>query len=100
MVYPNTNILLILDKIEMKDRCIFVVPSEKCENIIRQRKLYCRDYQDLVRLANIVAICGQCAKKYNIKVLRTPTIGELNFTSTFVVPIVDKIVAKELARDN
>jgi len=82
-------------------RCIFVLEKEKCANALKYIR---EDFEMLVQMTNIVAICGPCCGTLKINPLREVGYEELvNFAAAyevFVKPVISEIAGAELARDN
>lgn len=84
----------------MKDRCIFVLDSEKAAPAVK----YIRDdFKVLTQMGGgIVAICGGCCHTLKIDPLpkMEASLEELVLLGALMKPAIDEMAVKELTRDN
>ncbi|MBI2024722.1 MAG: hypothetical protein HYT03_01340 [Candidatus Harrisonbacteria bacterium] len=85
----------------IKEPCIFVVPKEKCADVIGHLPWYLRE---LPEMSGVVAICGLCAYKHKVDALPEIDADQLMKFSviyeTFFKPMLQKAASRELTRDN
>lgn len=84
-----------------KERCIFVLPKEKCEVALPYIREEFRMLIDMT--GGALAICGDCCHVMKIEAL--PPVKAESLSSMMVIgqimkPAFQEIAAKELARDN
>jgi hypothetical protein len=97
----KTVIPLFNNSVKLKERCIFTLPKDKCLAALK----YVRDdFRNLVEIAGVIAICGDCCRFNKIDPLpkvEWEDLMKITPISELVIrPAIEAMAAQELARDN
>jgi len=97
----KTVIPLFNNSVKLKERCIFTLPKDKCLEALK----YVRDdFRNLVEIAGVIAICGDCCRFNKIDPLpkvEWEDLMKITPISELVIrPAIEAMAAQELARDN
>lgn len=81
-------------------RCIFVLPKEKCEGVMKYVR---EEFRTLIQMAGFVAVCADCCKVGNIEPM-APVTGEQLRAGMVVAQVIDPALreqaVQEPTRDN
>lgn len=78
-------------------RCIFVISKDKVTPEVM--KFVCEDFESLVQMSGVLAICGQCCGHLKVNPIPTPKYKDLvQYTMLYEVvkPVVQAIAHEEL----
>lgn len=83
---------------KMEKRCIFILTKDKVANALK----YVRDdFQQLVDMSGVLAICGPCCGNLKIEALKAPDPKQLAACTVayqFIKPVIQEIAKAELAK--
>lgn len=97
---PGDKTLMEILFPKMEKRCIFVLSKEKCTEVLKYVR---EDFQQLVSMSGILAICGPCCGTFKIEALKQPDPKQLAACTVayqFIKPVVQEIAKAELAKAN